>query len=262
MKLLAMKFLPFLIAFAIAAPSFGQTYDVSFTNEGNSDFFLTPLWFGLHDGSFDTFDPGAAASSSLEMLAEDGIVGGLQADFASVAGGVTGVAANAAGFGGAPVIDPGETAVVTVSGLNATSNRYFSFASMLIPSNDSFIGNGNPLAYEVFDASGNFTATTIQVFYEDIWDAGTEVNDTFGSPFSAIGGTSSDENGVITLQPGGGLNNFSGSGIPTGDTITDLFSPGELVATITITQTVPEPNGLTMIGFGAIALGAIRRRRK
>lgn len=33
------------------------------------------LWFGLHDGSFDVFDPGDPASKSLEFLVEDGLVG-------------------------------------------------------------------------------------------------------------------------------------------------------------------------------------------
>ncbi len=32
---------------------------ISITNQGNSDFFLTPLWFGLHDGNFDLFSPGS-----------------------------------------------------------------------------------------------------------------------------------------------------------------------------------------------------------
>ncbi len=258
------KTIPFLIAFAVTVPSaFGQSYDVTFTNEGNSDFFFTPLWFGLHDGSFDTFDAGAAASASLELLAEDGDVSGLVSDFASVTGGIGGVAANAAGFGGAPVIDPGESAVVTVSGLDAIANRYLSFASMVIPSNDSFIGNANATAYEIFDGAGNFTGpVTIQIFANDIWDAGTEVNDTMGAPFSAVGGVATDEGGTIALLPAGGLDNFAGTGIPTGGTIADLIAADQLVATITVTQSVPEPNGLAMIGFGAIALGAIRRRRK
>ena len=37
-------------------------------------FFLTPVWYGLHDGSFDLFNVGEAASSALEMIAEDGII--------------------------------------------------------------------------------------------------------------------------------------------------------------------------------------------
>lgn len=34
--------------------------------------YLTPLWVGFHDGSFDSYDPDAAASAGLERIAEDG----------------------------------------------------------------------------------------------------------------------------------------------------------------------------------------------
>jgi len=264
MKHYVKKSILVLIAFAFAVPSaFGQSYDISFKNEGNSDFFLTPLWFGLHDGTFDTFNAGFAASGSIEALAEGGDVAGLQSDFAAVTGGLGGVAANAAGFGGAPVIDPGETAMVRLSGVSATANRYFSYASMVIPSNDAFIGNDNPMAYELFDASGNFNGpVTIEIYGNNIWDSGTEVNDTMGAAFSAVGGTDSVEGGVVALLAAGGLDNFSGTGIPPGGTIADLIGSNELLATIQVTQAVPEPNGLAMIGIGAIALGAIRRRRQ
>lgn len=255
------KTLPILAVLGLSATSlFGQQINVSITNEGNSDFFITPLWFGLHDGTFDTFDAGSAASASIEALAEEGAVGGLQADFGDIM--AQSVAANAAGFGGAPVIDPGETAMASVSIMNPTNHRYFSYSSMVIPSNDAFIGNDNPMAYEVFDAAGNFTGpVTIQVFSNNIWDAGTEVNNTTGAAFSAVGGVGTDQGGTIAMLGDGGLDNFSGTGIPTGGMIADLIGAGELLATIQITQTVPEPNGFAMIGLGAVALGLIRRRR-
>ena len=34
--------------------------------------FLTPFWVGFHDGTFDLYDVGAAASAELERVAEDG----------------------------------------------------------------------------------------------------------------------------------------------------------------------------------------------
>lgn len=33
---------------------------------------LTPLWFGIHNGTFDTYDRGRPVSPGLESLAEDG----------------------------------------------------------------------------------------------------------------------------------------------------------------------------------------------
>jgi hypothetical protein len=239
--------------------------DVQFTvtNEGNSDFFLTPVWFAFQNGGFDLFDAGAAASPALEALAEDGIVSGLQADFAGSGqpGNIQGVAANAAGFGGAPVIDPGETATAFVTPINPASYQYLTFASMVIPSNDAFIGNADPLAYQVFtpagainDPSGVFT---IEILASDIWDAGTEVNNTQGAAFSN-GNPATDENGVVTLAPD--LSNFVGTQTAAGTTINDLFSGDEVVATISVSLVpVPEPASAALVGAGALAL--LRRRR-
>ncbi len=236
---------------------------VSITNEGNSDFFLTPLWFGFHNGTFDVFDAGSAASASLEALAEDGIVSGLQADFTAapgIPGDFQGVAANPAGFGGAPVIDPGETATAFLTPANPSAYPYFSFASMIIPSNDAFIANDNPLEHLVFtnlneinDPSGVYT---IQIFGSNIYDAGTEVNDTLGAAFSTVGGSGTDQNGVVTLNPD--LSNFLGTNTPAGTTINDLQSPGELLATIEI-SVIPEPASASLLSLAGAAL--LRRKR-
>ena len=237
---------------------------VSVTNEGNSDFFLTPTWFGFHNGAFDLFDAGGAASAALEALAEDGIVDGLRADFTAapgVPGDIQGVASNPAGFGGAPVIDPCETATTFVTPINPAAYPYFTFASMVIPSNDTFIGNDNPFAYQVFDAAGNINdpsgTFTIQVFGSDLYDAGTEVNDTLGAAFSTIGGLSSDENGTVSILPD--LSNFVGTSTPAGTTINDLIGTGELLATIEI-SVVPEPASAGLL-LGSGMLLAWRRRR-
>ena len=43
--------------------------------------FLTPAWIGFHDGGFDSYDGGAAASAGLERIAEDGNPAGLSMEF-------------------------------------------------------------------------------------------------------------------------------------------------------------------------------------
>ena len=43
-------------------PSTPTDIQVTVTNEGNSDFTLTPLWFGFQNGGFDLFDPNSAPS--------------------------------------------------------------------------------------------------------------------------------------------------------------------------------------------------------
>ena len=101
---------------------------------------------------------------------------------------------------------PGETETFTVT-LNGTpeENRYFSYASMLFPTNDGFMGNDDPQAIEIFDESGNFVGADFIVTGEDAWDAGTEVNDeSFENllyTFEAFG-SSVDENGTIQPHPG------------------------------------------------------------
>ncbi len=275
----------FLIAGAVACAGVGVStwsndaaaqangdIQVAITNHGNSDFFLTPLWFGFHDGTFDLFDTGSAASvplggTELEDLAEDGIVGGLQAAFSAAHPNFQGVATGPAGFGSGagqpPVIDPGETGLGFVTPANPAAYRWFSFASMVIPSNDTFIGNGDPLAYEVFDNAGNIVdpsgTVTIQIFGSDLYDSGTEVNDTLGAAFAVVANTPTDENGVVTAVTGSQLDNFAGIGTPAGVTVTDLLAPGELLATIEI-SVVPEPASAAALGtLGALTM--LRRRR-
>ncbi len=240
---------------------------VDVTNLGNSDFFLTPAWFAFSNGTFDFFDVGSAASSSLEAIAEVGDVSGLVTDFANsgVPGNLQGVAANPAGFGGAPVIDPGETATAYVTPMNPAAYQFFSFASMVIPSNDSFIGNDDPLAYRVFDDNGDLTDAsgtfTIQIFGSDIWDAGTEQNTGTGAAFSTLGGMGLDEQGVVTLttQPGD-LSVFLGTQTPAGTTINTLIDPQMLLATIQISIVpVPTPGVAGLLGLAG--LGLVRRKR-
>lgn len=239
-----------------------QRLRVEIENLGtSSDFFLTPLWVGLHNGSFDLFSTGSAASAGLEELAETGSPATLQTEFAAP-GRLQSVAADPADFGSMPgqppVIDPGNTASTEINFINPAAYRYFSFASMIIPSNDAFIGNGNPIAHELFDLNGNFLGPqTIDITAADIYDAGTEDNDGLGAAFSANGGTATDTIGGLVTQ-GPDLTNFIGTGTAAGSTIG--AAPGATpFARITITA-VPEPGSMVaLLAMGTV--GLLRRRR-
>ena len=61
--------------------------------------------------------------------------------------------------------------------LDPSVDRYFSYSSMIIPSNDAFIANGNPFAHKLFDENGNFVAEDFVVAGAEVLDAGTEAND-------------------------------------------------------------------------------------
>lgn len=222
-------------------------------------FFFTPVWLGMHDGSFDLFDSGTAASMELETIAETGDAGPLGTLFSSATNGdgtdrIGTVVTSPGGFAGAPVFDPGESVSTTISVDNPASNRYLSFASMIIPSNDAFVGNGDPMAYEIFTADGSFAGPlTIDLTSSSVYDSGTEVNDAMGAAFSAIGGMETDEMGTVGLHPG--LDNFLGTETAAGTTIGSAIGASP-VARITIAA-VPEPASLSLL---LLAIPALLRR--
>ncbi|MBW4551398.1 MAG: spondin domain-containing protein [Aphanocapsa sp. GSE-SYN-MK-11-07L] len=167
---------------------------------------LTPVWFGIHNGTFDTYDRGRPVSPGLERLAEDGTVDTINrefnlAGFGTVQGAVSGLA-------GAPgPLDAGETGTVTVTVDGSDPNsRYFSYASMIIPSNDFFISNGNERAHQIFDHQGNFIGADFTILGNQILDAGSEVNDEVPANTAFFGqqtpNTGVTENGVVQLATG------------------------------------------------------------
>ncbi|MDJ0653292.1 MAG: spondin domain-containing protein [Xanthomonadales bacterium] len=186
---------------------------VSITNvQDDNGLFLTPVWAGFHDGSFDLYDIGAPASPGLERVAEDGDTGEISAEFQSlVTGGIDATITEPEGFAGAPLFEPGANAVAQFD-LDPVANRYFSFASMVIPSNDAFIGNGNPTAWELFDDSGNFTGPVSFIVSGDgVRDAGTEVNNETDAAFldQAAADAGTVEGGTVQVHPG--LNGSEGN---------------------------------------------------
>jgi RTX calcium-binding nonapeptide repeat (4 copies)/Spondin_N len=167
---------------------------------------LTPVWFGFHNGMFDTYDRGRPASLGVERIAEDGNAMALGAEFRqSGFGTVAGVVAGPAGTPGP--IDPSETASFTVTLDPSNPNsRYFNYASMILPSNDFFIANGNERAHEIFDAKGNFIGADFTVLGSQVLDAGTEVNDEIPANTAFFGqmtpNTGVVENGVVVAATG------------------------------------------------------------
>ena len=178
--------------------------------------FNTPVWFAFHDGSFDLYDRGVAASAGLEQLAEDGAVDGLDSELAAASA----VSQSLTIPGAAGVIAPGETVSATID-VDGSVNARFNYASMIIPSNDAFIGNG--VATTLFDEGGNFNGeTTIEIAGSAILDAGTEVNTEEDAAFlnQTAPNTGIDENGTVELHPGfnGSLGNPGGNSLIFGGT--------------------------------------------
>ena len=169
--------------------------------------FLTPPWIGIHDGRFDTYDGGSPASTPLggdqiERMAEDGNNGPLADAFALQlpnAPQLQGVAGPAGPLG------PGDRVAVTLN-VDPTVDRYFSYASMVIPSNDTFVANGDPMSHMLFDAAGNFVGQNFIVSGDEANDAGTEINDEIAGNVAFLNQAGPDlgtnENGVVSPSPG------------------------------------------------------------
>ncbi len=254
--------------------SHGAEIEVKIENlQGDGGLFFTPVWIGAHNGTFDSYTTGEPASNfpGLEEIAELGNTGPLSTGFlngsAGLAGGVD--ATVIAAGGAAPVFEPGESETFVLDVGDASVNRYFSYATMVIPSNDLFFANGSPVAHQLFDAGGNFTGPlVINIFGNNVIDAGTEVNDILGgAAFSANGGPSADENGLIAnlfaSDPGGVyLGSLVGSQTVTGATITEQLGAATPLARITVGQVIPEPGVVVMLGAGVVGLLMRRGRRE
>ena len=220
--------------------------------------FLTPVWTGFHDGNFDIYNQGEAASPGLESLAEDGVFSILSDAFLDSGAGTV----DGAVFG-SPVIAPGTTATAIFE-LDETlpSSRYFSYASMVIPSNDAFVANGNPLEHQIFEANGDFIGADFIIAGTEVLDAGTEVNDEQEANTAfftqTAPNTGTPQNGTIDIHPGfnpGGRilssNQFANA---------DFKAPGYNLARIRVEQiddsgtvTTPEPG----VSLGLLVLGGI-----
>ena len=218
--------------------------------------YLTPVWVGFHDGTFDTFTAGMAASAGLESLAEDGSVGALSLSFAG--SGVDGAV-------GAGPIAPGATVSTILNVSSGGTNNFLSFASMILPSSDFFIGNDNPQVASIAGLlDGTFGSLSFTVL--SVYDAGTEVNDfatSAGNGLFGIGGgqgganQGADENGVVTLAQG---SDYAAYLNVAGVNIGPLnFSNYTSLATLTVSL-IPIPAALPLLASAIAGLAFVRRR--
>jgi hypothetical protein len=164
-----------------------KNYEVSITNLTEAQAF-TPFILATHMTSVSIFTPGEPASQELADLAEGGATGPL-ADMLSLYPDQVLDVVTTEGL-----LMPGETVTVEISG--DILRRRLSFAAMLIPTNDSFVG----LNAMVLPSRRN---TALVPAY----DAGSEENDELcsnipgpvcgGEPFSA-----GDAEGFVFISKG------------------------------------------------------------
>ena len=216
----------------LALPAVAFEVEVTVENVSpESGTLITPVWVGFHSANFDSYDGGVSLDGfpGMEEIAEDGNTGPLSDSFAlQVADGVQGVVAGPGG-----PLAPGQSGSVRFD-LDPNTNRYFSYVSMVIPSNDAFVANGSPLAHRVFDVNGVFTPFTFYILGNEVNDGGTEVNDEVPANTAALNQaapqTGVDENGVVTDHPGFIPGGNVLAAIPNGQ----FIAPGYRIAKVTV----------------------------
>ncbi|HMO85277.1 MAG TPA: spondin domain-containing protein [Lacipirellulaceae bacterium] len=227
---------------------------------------LAPLRFGFGTGMFDAFDVNQPAFLLGEATIAD-------APIVSIAEGGSGATWFPAFQAAEPNADLGSVLGPTIPpflpGQSSSAvfsvnpaNRFFTFGTMVVPSNDHFLGNDNPMAYEVFDGAGNLILPSIVDFASRIWDAGSETQNPANAAF-LVGSNNDlreDENQPVTFDFAG-LATFNGLTTAAGYTFdSTLLTANTPVLRISF-AVVPEPSAAALAWFGSLALVCRRRSR-
>lgn len=155
-KLIKMSAVALSIMTSTAAVS--AELDIKVTNLTNGLYF-TPIIIGAHSADATLFDVGMAASPELQMMAEGGDISGLSGILGTVSADIN---ENPAGG----LLAPGMSTETMMS--TSDGNTVLSLASMILPTNDGFIGLDN---WMIPEEAGTYTV------YLNGYDAGTEAND-------------------------------------------------------------------------------------
>ncbi len=215
---------------------------------------FAPLRVGFGNGTFDSFNAGEAATAPIISIAEGGSGSDWFPAFAAAEPGAT--LGTVVGMPAGPLL-PGASASTTFT-VDPAMNRYFTFASMAVPSNDYFIGNDSPTQYELFDAMGQLNLTSIAQSASDIWDAGSEADSIANAAF-IVGSNNDlriDQGGVVSFDFEG-LSIFNGQTTAAGYTLDLQLTSSTPVYSISF-EVVPAPGALALLGLGAL----VSRRRR
>jgi hypothetical protein len=227
---------------------------------------LAPFRFGFGNGTFDSFNNNETAfllgfptiaDAPIVSIAEGGSGSNWFPAFAAAEPNAD--LGSVLGPGGPFLPGQSNSTVFSVD----TNNRFFTFATMVVPSNDHFLGNANPLAFEVFDLAGNLILSEIIEDASRIWDAGSETENPLNAAFLAVGTNANreNENGAVEF-------NFSDliafNGLETAPGYT--FNSGLLASDTPVLRVsfavVPEPATLALAGLGTVGLFGICFKRQ
>jgi hypothetical protein len=243
-----------------AAPAHAAIVDVTVRVQNlapaNSVSFA-PLRFGFNAGVFDAFNAGSTATAPIISVAE----GGSGSDWfpAFRAADPTAVLGSTMG-----ALTPGNSFTTATFRVDTAINSFFTFASMVIPSNDFFIGNDDPTEYRLFDNTGNLLIQNIDQNASDIWNAGSEAFDPLAAAF-LVGGTNAlrtPENGVVGFNFSE-LAQFNGLMTAAGYQFNSALADNTAVYRISFAAVaVPEPAVWAQLIGGFMLAGMGMRQRR
>lgn len=170
---------------AIFAASFGsahvgaQDLSITITNLTHGMAF-TPVLVAAHNPSGNLFDVGAAASANLQAMAEGGTLTGLQADLDAI---------SATHTSDTMPLMAATSVTLALNTDAAPANTQLSVVSMLLPTNDAFMGLD---AIDIPTVAGTYT------YHLNAYDAGTEANDELitGGGAPGVPGIPADPGGL------------------------------------------------------------------
>nr|WP_246034052.1 spondin domain-containing protein [Thalassotalea mangrovi] len=153
-----MKWMAALAPLVVASNAWSQNLQITITNLTQGTYF-TPLLIAAHSSDAVMFRVGQYASPELQAIAEVG-------DISSMGTLLTSVSANMVENPADGLLAPGESIATTLE--NLEGNDYLSLASMLLPTNDGFVGLDS---WMIPTEPGTYTINL------NAYDAGTEAND-------------------------------------------------------------------------------------
>lgn len=244
----------------ISAPAQAQQRMVTVTVNNlapTNSISFAPLHLGFHQGVFDAFNNGMTAGAGIVSVAEGGLGDVWQSDLAAAdptaTRGTIGMA-----------LTPGQSRSMSFL-VNTGLNPFFTFASMVVPSNDFFIGNDNPQAFRLFDASGNLIINSINQTSSQIWDAGSELFSVAGAAFlvNGVNAVRTPQNGVVSFNFAE-LAQFNGEVTAAGYTFNSQLTANQPIYRIDFRSStvVPEPSTVVLLSAGLMMMAFAARRKR
>lgn len=256
------RFMPAIAAAAVLLPLTSEAALVNLKIKvenlapANSVAFA-PLRVGVHSGVFDAFNLGDTAGAPIISVAE----GGSGADWfpAFAAADPTAVLGTVLPNPAGPLV-PGASGTASFT-VDTDVNPFFTFAAMVVPSNDFFIGNDSPTEYQLFDMNGNLQISSITQHAREVWDAGSEVFDAAAAAFVGDNGLRADQHSVVAFNFAE-LAAFNGLTTGAGYLFNSQLAADSAIYRISFeTSPVPVPAALPLMLGGLGLLGAKIRKR-